>query len=219
VRTQVLNGDGYTIELLLPAAVRYKVGDHSLTLPSNVMPLRTDNHWWTILTGWYTPFYVETPMVWDDEEEPMSVSEAETAIARIKEFLDIKLKKRYRFLPWSGVVEMSWLPDKKKKGRLFRKVPDALGRLDPLINNAAISNTRKTPSTSLQEYAKISRPSNVPLDELRGVGNQRVRRPRCYPCCRSWHEAPAAHIVNVSSGVGSPKANADPALWLLPLSV
>src|SRR5271165_2697573 len=40
------------------------------------------------------------------------------------------------------------------------------GRLDLLVNNAAISNTKKG-KLSLEEYVKISRASNVALDEVR----------------------------------------------------
>src|SRR5580658_2165388 len=39
------------------------------------------------------------------------------------------------------------------------------GRLDLLVNNAGISNTRRE-SLSLQEYAQSSRPSNASLDEM-----------------------------------------------------
>jgi len=46
-------------------------------------------------------------------------------------------------------------------------------RLDLLVQNAAISNTRKG-SLSLQEYAQISRASNASLDEVRTVWETKV---------------------------------------------
>ena len=93
------------------------------------------------------------------------------------------------------------------------RIREELGRLDVLINNAAISNTRKTPGMSLQEYAKISRPSNTPLDEVRAVWETNVFgvlavTQAMLPLLR---EAPGARIVNVSSGLGSLTANSDPA--------
>jgi len=48
------------------------------------------------------------------------------------------------------------------------RIREEFGRLDLLVNNAAISNTRKG-SLSLQEYAKITLASNVSLDEVRAV--------------------------------------------------
>src|SRR5271163_2626587 len=48
------------------------------------------------------------------------------------------------------------------------RIREEFGRLDLLINNAAISNTRKG-NLSLQEYARISRASNASLDEVRTV--------------------------------------------------
>ncbi len=48
------------------------------------------------------------------------------------------------------------------------RIRKELGRLDMLVNNPAISNTRKG-SLSLQEHAKTSRPRNVSLDEVRAV--------------------------------------------------
>src|SRR5580698_3676937 len=47
------------------------------------------------------------------------------------------------------------------------------GRLDLLVNNAAISNTRKG-NLSIQEYAKITRASNASLDEIRAVWETNV---------------------------------------------
>jgi len=86
------------------------------------------------------------------------------------------------------------------------------GRLDLLVQNAAISYTRKG-NLSLQEYAKISRTSNVPLDEVRAVWETSVFGvlavyQAMLPLLR---ESSDARIVNVSSAVGSLTTNADPA--------
>lgn len=88
-----------------------------------------------------------------------------------------------------------------------------LGRLDVLINNAAISNTRMQPGESVEEYSKSTRPSNVSLDEVRSVFETNVFgmlavTQAMLPLLR---EAPAARIVNVSSSAGSLARNADPA--------
>src|SRR5277367_3188618 len=88
-----------------------------------------------------------------------------------------------------------------------------LGHLDVLVNNAAISNTSKQPGMSVQEYAKLTRPSNVPLAEMRAVWDTNVFgvlavTQAMLPLLR---EAKAARIVNVSSGVGSLTRNSDPA--------
>jgi NAD(P)-dependent dehydrogenase (short-subunit alcohol dehydrogenase family) len=85
------------------------------------------------------------------------------------------------------------------------------GRLDILVQNAAISNTRKG-NLSLQEYAQVSLPSNVPLDEVRTIWETNVFGvlavyQAMLPLLR---ETPNANIVNVSSGVGSLTLNADP---------
>jgi NAD(P)-dependent dehydrogenase (short-subunit alcohol dehydrogenase family) len=85
-------------------------------------------------------------------------------------------------------------------------------RLDLLVNNAAISNTRKG-NLSIQEYVKISRASTVSLDEVRSVWETNVFGvlavyQAMLPLLR---ESSDARIVNVSSGVGSLTRNADPA--------
>jgi NAD(P)-dependent dehydrogenase (short-subunit alcohol dehydrogenase family) len=53
------------------------------------------------------------------------------------------------------------------------RVRKEFGRLDLLVQNAAVSNTRKG-SLSLQEYAQISRASNASLDEVRTVWETNV---------------------------------------------
>jgi NAD(P)-dependent dehydrogenase (short-subunit alcohol dehydrogenase family) len=84
------------------------------------------------------------------------------------------------------------------------------GHLDLLVNNAAISNTRKG-NLSLQEYAKITLASNASLDEIRAVWETNVFGvlavyQAMLPLLR---ESSDARIVNVSSGVGSLTDNAD----------
>ncbi|MGH7995054.1 MAG: SDR family oxidoreductase [Opitutaceae bacterium] len=93
------------------------------------------------------------------------------------------------------------------------RIRNELGRLDVLINNAAISNTRMRPDMSFEEYSKSTRPSIVSLDEVRAVWETNVFGvlavyQAMLPLLR---EAPAARIVNVSSGLGSLTRNADPA--------
>lgn len=87
-----------------------------------------------------------------------------------------------------------------------------LGRLDLLVNNAAISNTGKGDRT-LADYAQTSQASNASLDEVRAIWETNVFGvlavyQAMLPLLR---ESSDARIVNVSSGVGSLTANADPA--------
>ena len=92
------------------------------------------------------------------------------------------------------------------------RIRKEFSRLDLLVNNAAISNTRKG-TLSLQEYRKITRPSIASLDEIRAVWETNVFGALAVyqamlPLLR---ESSEARIVNVSSGVGSLTTNADPA--------
>jgi NAD(P)-dependent dehydrogenase (short-subunit alcohol dehydrogenase family) len=93
------------------------------------------------------------------------------------------------------------------------RISKDFGRLDVLVNNAAISNTGMRPDMSFEEYVRLSRPSNVSLDEVRTIWETNVFgvlavTQAMLPLLR---EAPAARIVNMSSSVGSLTLNSDPA--------
>ncbi len=93
------------------------------------------------------------------------------------------------------------------------RIRKELGRLNLLINNAAISNTRMQPGESVEEYSKSTQPSNVSLEEVRSVFETNVFgvlavTQAMLPLLR---EASLARIINVSSGAGSLTRNADPA--------
>jgi NAD(P)-dependent dehydrogenase (short-subunit alcohol dehydrogenase family) len=93
------------------------------------------------------------------------------------------------------------------------RVRGEFGRLDLLVQNAAISNTNKQPGQTVEAYARTTRPSNVSLDEMRAVWETNVFGvlavyQAMLPLLR---ETPGARIVNVSSGVGSLTTNSDPA--------
>jgi NAD(P)-dependent dehydrogenase (short-subunit alcohol dehydrogenase family) len=93
------------------------------------------------------------------------------------------------------------------------RIRDEFGRLDVLVQNAAISNMNKLPGQSVEAYAETTRPSNVSLDEMRAVWDTNVFGvlavyQAMLPLLRA---APAGRIVNVSSGVGSLTRTSDPA--------
>jgi NAD(P)-dependent dehydrogenase (short-subunit alcohol dehydrogenase family) len=86
------------------------------------------------------------------------------------------------------------------------------GRLDLLVQNAAISNTGRDPAIAIEQHAKSTRTRNVPLAEMRAVWETNVFGvlavyQAMLPLLR---ESLDARIVNVSSGVGSLTRNADP---------
>lgn len=91
------------------------------------------------------------------------------------------------------------------------RIRTEFGRLDLLVNNAAISNTGKGART-LEEYARTSVASLISLDEVRAVWETNVFGvlavyQAMLPLLRLGVDA---RIVNVSSGVGSLTLNADP---------
>jgi NAD(P)-dependent dehydrogenase (short-subunit alcohol dehydrogenase family) len=92
------------------------------------------------------------------------------------------------------------------------RIRSEFGRLDLLVQNAAISNTRKG-SLPLQEYFKISRASNASLDEVRTVWETNVFGVLAvYQAMLPFlRESSDARIVNMSSGVGSLTENPNPA--------
>lgn len=91
------------------------------------------------------------------------------------------------------------------------RIRTEFGRLDVLVNNAAISHTGK-PGRPLEEMIESSRASIASLDEVRAVFETNVFgvlavTQAMLPLLR---EAPEGRIVNVGSGVGSLTLNADP---------
>ena len=93
------------------------------------------------------------------------------------------------------------------------RVRQDFGRLDVLVQNAAIMTTQTHPG-SVVEYAKATRASVVPLDEMRAVWETNVFGVLAVyqafvPLLR---DTPGARIVNVSSGSGSLTVASDASL-------
>ena len=85
------------------------------------------------------------------------------------------------------------------------------GRLDLLVNNAAISQA-STSGLTPDEIAESKVASRVSLEEMRTVWNTNVFGPLAVyqAMLPLLQESTDARIVNVSSGVGSLASNADP---------
>ncbi len=85
------------------------------------------------------------------------------------------------------------------------------GRLDLLVNNAAISNVGHANGNVMEVLAR-QMPSVVSIDEMRTVWETNVFG--VVAVTQAFlpllHEAPAPRIVNVSSGLGSLTLNMDP---------
>ncbi|AKT37749.1 SDR family oxidoreductase [Chondromyces crocatus] len=92
------------------------------------------------------------------------------------------------------------------------RIRDELGRLDVLVNNAAIAQAGAS-GRSFEEVMAANKPSKTSIDELRAIFETNVFgvvavTQALLPLLR---EAPAGRIVNVSSSLGSLTLNADPA--------
>ena len=103
--------------------------------------------------------------------------------------------------------------DRQSIAAAAERIHREFGRLDVLIQNAAISNTSRKAGQSVEEYSQTTRPSVVSLDEMRAVWDTNVFGvlsvyQAMLPLLRA---TPGARIVNVSSGVGSLTATSDPA--------
>jgi len=91
------------------------------------------------------------------------------------------------------------------------RVRTEFGRLDLLVNNAAISRSARN-DVALEDYMASYAASNVSLDEVRAIWETNAFGPLAVyqamlPLLRLSSDA---RIVNVSSGVGSLATNADP---------
>jgi NAD(P)-dependent dehydrogenase (short-subunit alcohol dehydrogenase family) len=64
--------------------------------------------------------------------------------------------------------------DKASIAAAGQRVRNEFGRLDVLVNNAAISHTGRMAGISVEQYAKSTRPSNVSLDGVRAVWETNV---------------------------------------------
>jgi len=111
----------------------------------------------------------------------------------------------------SGAIAIQLdVTDQSSIASAAERIRKEFGRLDLLVNNAAISNTNRG-EEPIQEYAKKTVASKVSLDEVRAVWETNVFGvlavyQAMLPLLR---ESSDARIVNVSSGVGSLATNAD----------
>ncbi len=82
------------MSLFFPFAVRYEARGKRLTFPAAV--LQKAGSWWVF--GSYLGVYVESPLCWDGEDEPIGTRTAEIIMSEVKESLDKLGRKHYKFL-------------------------------------------------------------------------------------------------------------------------
>jgi NAD(P)-dependent dehydrogenase (short-subunit alcohol dehydrogenase family) len=92
------------------------------------------------------------------------------------------------------------------------QVSEKFGRLDILVNNAAISRANGQQSETMQDYIERSRATVIAVDEVRTIWETNVFgvlavTQAFVPLLR---KSDSARIVNVSSGLGSLTVNAAP---------
>ena len=91
------------------------------------------------------------------------------------------------------------MTDRASIAAAVERIRKELGRLDVLVNSAAILNTSKLSDQSVEEYSKLNHSSNVSLDEVRAIWETNVFGALAVyqamlPLLR---KAPEAGIVNV----------------------
>lgn len=108
--------------------------------------------------------------------------------------------------------------DQESIAAAAERVRGAFGRLDVLVQNAAIASAGTADLTG-EALADANRPSTVPIENVRAVWDTNVFGVLAVfqamaPILRA---TPGARIVNVSSGAGSLTLNSDPRFPLRPI--
>ena len=99
-KPKVIEGDGFTVKIHFPFAIRYIA--HGKTLTLGIELKQREGSWW--IFGNYLAVYVQVPICWDNEDEPMSTAEADRILARLKGVLDKHEKKRYELVFFDRLV-------------------------------------------------------------------------------------------------------------------
>ncbi len=89
--TRVIQGDGYMVKIFQPFVIRYYARGKQVTFSLEL--LKKEGSWW--IFGSYWGVYVELPLCWDDEDEPVGVRTAEMIVSQIKEALESAGGEKY----------------------------------------------------------------------------------------------------------------------------